>query len=272
MQEYKVSGHISSFLPDGKKFKLVFSDEFDGDTLDRTKWAFRTSMMNKKHPAWVEDGVSLDGNGNLVFTVVEKDGKPVSAQLQTGFNFMDEPVEETKFNQSHLQWNIGKLHENLFTKKYGYFECRCRLQQKPGWWSAFWLQSPIIGSTLHTEISGSEVDIMESFRPGVVHSHAIVSGGYGLDAHTDNVGGLEVDKTKFHTFAVLWDKTGYTFYVDGKEDGRITENISGFPEFILISTEVRGYRHEKHEPTEESYAAIGDTFLVDYVRVFDIEE
>ena len=23
--------------------------------------------------------------------------------------------------------------------RYGYYECRCRLQQMPGWWSAFWM-------------------------------------------------------------------------------------------------------------------------------------
>ena len=80
---------------------------------------------------------------------------------------------------------------------------------------------------------------------------------------------MDVDGSKFHTFGLLWDKTGYTFFIDGKEDGRITENVSGHPEFILISTEPNGYRRADHLPTEEAYAAIGDTFLVDYVRVFD---
>ena len=52
----------------------------------------------------------------------------------------------------------------------------------------------------------------------------------------------------------------------------VTDPVSEIPQFILISTEVQGYRHENHTPTDEAYAAIGDTFLVDYVRVFDIVE
>lgn len=31
-----------------------------------------------------------------------------------------------------------------------------------------------------------------------------------------------------------------------------------------------GYRTPEHVPTKEAFEAVGDTFLVDYVRVFDI--
>ena len=31
-----------------------------------------------------------------------------------------------------------------------------------------------------------------------------------------------------------------------------------------------GYRHESHEPVPEALSAVGDTFLVDHVRVFDV--
>jgi hypothetical protein len=53
-------------------------------------------MMGTRWPAWTDQGVHLDGNGNCVFTLtMNEDGKPVSSQLQTGYNFMDEPVKET---------------------------------------------------------------------------------------------------------------------------------------------------------------------------------
>lgn len=119
-------------MPEGKTFTLVWNDEFDGNTLDRSKWDYRTSMMGKVHPAWCEEGVELDGNSNAVFTLMLKDGRPVSPQLQTGYNFMDEPIKQTKFGADCLQWNIGKLKKSMFTHKYGYYECRCRRQQKPG--------------------------------------------------------------------------------------------------------------------------------------------
>ncbi len=271
MQKFSVANHEASLLPDGE-WKLVWNDEFDGTELDRTKWDYRVSMMGKNHPAWNDKCVHLDGKGNAVFTMALEDGRPVSSQLQTGYNFMDEPVVATKFGEDHLQWNIGKLKRNLYTHSFGYYECRCRLQQDPrGWWSAFWMQSPIIGASLDPAESGTELDIMECFEKGKIASHNAFSGGYGLDMQRRCVGGMEgLDPAVFHRFGMLWDETGYTFYVDGKEDGHISDLISKRPEFILISTEVKGYRYEDHQPVKEAFDLVGkDDFLVDYVRVFD---
>lgn len=273
MKKYEVKDHAPSLLPDGYDFELVWSDEFDGDTLDSSKWDYRLCMMGKRHPAWTDRGVKVE-NGCAVFSIFEENGEVVSSQLQTGYNFMDEPVKQTTFGGDHLQWPIGKLKENKYTHRYGYYECRCRLQQQKGWWSAFWLQSPIIGASLDPKKSGSEVDVMESFKPGEIATHNVFTGGYGLDMQRRMVGsGLNLDEKDFHTFGVLWLPDKYVFYIDGTEDGVITENVSAIDQFILISTESNGYRHENHRPTEEAHAAAkaGDTFLVDYVRVFNIE-
>lgn len=269
MNEFKVKDHKSSYLPEGE-WDLVWADEFDGEELDRSKWDYRRSMMGVRWPAWTDEGVHLDGKSNAVFTLMLKDGKPVSSQLQTGYNYMDEPVEKTTFESWHLQWPLGKLHENKFTHAHGYYECRCRLQQKEGWWSAFWIQSPVIGASLDPADTGVEIDIMESFHPGKINGHNVFTGGYGQDMKRIKVGGMEgVSTDEFHTFGLLWDESGYTFFIDGKEDGKITDLITARPEFILISTEVRGYRKEDHQPIKEAFDAVGDTFLVDYVRVFE---
>lgn len=269
MKTFEVKDHAPSILPKGD-WKLVWSDEFDGDTLDTAKWDYRLSMMGKRHPAWTDKGVKIE-NGCAVFTAMEEDGRIVSSQLQTGYNFMDEPTVKTTFCNESLQWNIGKLKENKYTKCHGYFECRARLQQRKGWWSAFWIQSPIIGASLDPSYTGSEIDVMESFKPGEIKPHNVFTGGYGLDSKRTKVGGnLNVSTDDFHLFGVLWDEKGYTFYIDGVEDGHIDADVSNCPEFILISTEVNGYRKEARVPTEEAYGAVGDTFLVDHVRVFDV--
>ncbi len=270
MKEYKVEGHVSSFLPKEKNWNLVWSDEFDGTELDNTKWDYRLCMMNKRHTAWTDKGVRLDGKSNAVFTLIEENGQPVCSQLQTGYNFMDEPTQQTKFGGDCLQWNIGKLHKNKYLHSHGYYECRCRLQQKEGWWSAFWIQSPIIGADIDPKVSGVEIDIMECFHPGKIVPHNVFTGGYGLDMQNANIGGnIELDKTQFHTFGLMWNEEGYTFFIDGKEDGHINSFITSKPEFILISTEPFGYRYENHKPVKEAYEAIGDEFLVDYIRVFE---
>ena len=49
MMKYEVSGHEPSYLPEGRKWKLVWHDEFDGKELDRSKWDFRLCMMGKRH-------------------------------------------------------------------------------------------------------------------------------------------------------------------------------------------------------------------------------
>ena len=272
MKIFEVKDHAPSLLPDGFDFQLVWADEFDSNTLDESKWDYRLCMMGKRHPAWTDKGVRFE-NGCAVFSIFEENGEIVSSQLQTGYNFMDEPVQQTTFGPDHLQWNIGKLKENKFTHRYGYYECYCKLQQLPGWWSAFWMQSPIIGASLDPKLTGSEVDIMEYFHTdGTIVPHNVFTGGYGLDMQRHKVGGKQVSKDEFHYFGLLWLPDRYVFYIDGEEDGVICENVSAIPEFLLISTEVKGYRYENHLPTAQAKetAKTNDVFLVDHVRVFDI--
>lgn len=276
MKKFEVKGHAPSVLPDGE-WELVWADEFDGTELDRTKWDFRLSMMGKRHPAWTDKGVQLDGKSNAVFSVILEEGKPVSSQLQTGYNFMDEPVEKETMEvaegvHDHIRWPIGKLKESMFTHSYGYYECRFKFQRKEGWWTAFWLQSPIIGCSLDPAVSGVEVDIMESFNPGKLIKHNVAKGGYGEDLMVARTGigreRPELDVEEYHYIGLMWDETGYSFYVDGEFDGKVTEYLTARPEFIMLSTEVSGYRYEDHKPIEKAYEAVGDQFIVDHVRVF----
>ena len=171
MKQYEVAGHAPSLVPEGKNWKLVFSDEFDGRELDRSKWDFRREIMGTWHKAWCgEEGVELDGQSNCVFKLTEKEGEVCSAQLQTGYNFMDAVKDDagTKYSGG-LNWPIAPLKENKYLHAHGYYECRCRLQRQEGWWSAFWIQSPIIGASLNPAQSGVEIDVMEFLPPGRRH-------------------------------------------------------------------------------------------------------
>ena len=71
MKEYKVEGHVSSFLPEGKNWKLVWSDEFDKTELDTSKWYFRRHLFGELHEAYIEDAISFDGNSNIIFHLVD---------------------------------------------------------------------------------------------------------------------------------------------------------------------------------------------------------
>ena len=97
--------------PPQKKWKLVFSDEFEGTTLDATKW---TKSQSSKALHWQgtpseEDDANggLDGHGNLVLKMT-KDEKGVY-RYHNGFDTRGK----------HLQ-------------TYGYFETRVRFTKEPG--------------------------------------------------------------------------------------------------------------------------------------------
>ncbi len=258
-----------SQLPEGKKWKLVWSDEFDGTALDRTKWDFRLHIMQTRHQTFTNEGAVVK-DGLLYLNLIEKDGQYYSPHLQTGRNFLDRPGNPYS---NGLTWPVAGIEPPLFAHTYGYYEIRCRLQKQPGWWSAFWLQSPIIGANLDPAVSGVELDIMENFTRDNRISHNIHWDGYGKNHKNKGSGNRTVEETPdlWHTFGMHWSKTNYVFYVDGKESWRVDGPVSHTEEFILVSTECMGYRNGKRDqPSPElKKTMLPDAFVVDYVRVYD---
>lgn len=274
MKEFNIENHKPSLLPENKEWKLVWHDEFDGDTLDETKWDFRLHLLHKRHETFTTEGVSLDGNSNLVLSVIQKDGEYYSPHLQTGENYLDRPNTDS-------EWPIAQFKKPKFLHKYGYYEVRCKLQKQDGWWSAFWLQSPTIGCCPDPAKAGVEIDIMECFEPNIIAPHTIHWDGYGPDHKNIDSNGLSelppkfntvLEKTEddFHTFGMHWEKDGYTFYIDGKQSGqKINGPVSDVEQFILISTECDGYRYTGEATDKLKNIVLPDAFVVDYVRVFD---
>ena len=285
-----VKGEAASLLPEGHQFKLVWNDEFNGTELDTSKWGYRTNFWGQRFAAFAgpEDGC-VEVKGGKIHLKLKKraDGHFCSPQLQTGELMWDIPHEP---NPSGF-WPLPKREKPKFTHRYGYYESRFRLQRRPGWWSAFWMQSETQGCNLDPARSGIEHDIMESFSPGCVGRHMFHSNGYGKDylgfcipeggegdkthpAHT-----LDLTTDEFHTVGLLWEPDGYTVFVDGRRDGdkvghRQGKPVSQVPEFILISTECQWYRNNRMTgeavPVLEESARLGDEFVVDYVRVYDL--
>ncbi len=259
----------ASLLPAAQKWKLVWSDEFEGAELDRTKWDFRLHIMQTRHQTFTNAGVRVE-NGLLYLDLIEKDGQYYSAHLQTGRNFLDRPGNPYS---TGLVWPIAEIEPPLFAHKYGYYEIRCQLQKQPGWWSAFWMQSPLIGASLDPAVSGVELDIMENFTRDNKISHNIHWDGYGKNHKSKGSGSRTIAETpdQWHIFGMHWSKTNYVFYVDGKESWRVEGPVSHTEQFILVSTECMGYRNgNRDKPSAKlKTAVLPDAFIVDYVRVYD---
>ena len=62
-----VPGHAASNLPAGKKFKLVWHDEFDGTALDTTKWCYRTNFWGRPAPWYAAPSANARGILCLTF-------------------------------------------------------------------------------------------------------------------------------------------------------------------------------------------------------------
>lgn len=281
MQKYEVEGHEPSFLPDGKKWKPVWSDEFDGDRLDTDKWSFRLDYWGYPAEQYTDKGVSLDGNGCVVFRPVVENGMVKSSQLQTGANSFDNldlygaiknrlsgVKGDNPWSDQVEIWPLKPLEKPKFMHRYGYYEARVRFQTKNFWWSAFWTQSPTIGAAYNPEFCGVESDIVENFVRGDLTSGNIY-GGYGKTFAEDaRVRYPYTEDGKFHRFGMEWSETGYVFYFDGKQTARSDGPVSKVEQFILLSTEVRGYRSNRRK-TEWTDDELDDRFICDYVRVFD---
>jgi beta-glucanase (GH16 family) len=227
----------ASKAPVGEKYKLVWSDEFDGATLDRTKWDYR-GLGPRRDAVNVKDTVSLDGTGHLVLTTKRSGQEYHTAMIGT---------------------------QGIFETTFGYFECRVKLQEQVGHWSAFWLQTPTMGRHIGDPTrAGTEIDIFEYLRrEGDLVHHNLHWDGYGehhKHAGTNvRVPGLGEG---WHTFGLLWTESEYVFYINGQETWRSTRGVSHRAQYIILSLEVGKWAGTIAD------AKLPDHLYVDYVRVY----
>ena len=69
--------------PEGKAWKLAWHDEFDGSTLDESKW--ETPPDGPRQGGWwMREAVSLDGRGHLVMRTIKKGDRFIDGCVRTG--------------------------------------------------------------------------------------------------------------------------------------------------------------------------------------------
>ena len=233
-------------------YKLVFEDEFDGDTLNTDVWNYRATGARRggfNDPSQIE--VS---NGSLKLTAeyLEKE-------------------DETKSG-----WYAGMINlKEYYTR--GYFEIRCICNKDKGFWSAFWLQSP--NAYNHDKsmggVGGAEIDIFEAmaandkfpYDPNVV-THTIHCNG--VDDVVDEIdscclGDFKVGRdiyNEYNTYGLEWTEDEYIFYINGKESARSSfgKGTSTTPQEVIVSLEI-----PEDIPFEPGYTS---QMIVDYVRIY----
>ena len=226
--------------PNGEKWELVWSDEFDGAQLDRSMW--HTPVGVRRDGYWAEEDSYLDGEGNLVIRTRESDGKFYSGAVRT---------------------------YGSFEHRFGYWVCRCMFHTEVGHWPAFWLFSiPGVTTVGDEGRDGTEIDIMEKPWPDEDRVNmALHWDGYG-DEHKSSGKQFVIPGLSWgwHTFGLYWTPEEYVFYVDGVETWRTNAGgVSQVPAYVKLTDEVGDWAGDIHE------ARLPDYFLVDYVRVYDYE-
>ncbi|MCH5374102.1 MAG: DUF1080 domain-containing protein, partial [Planctomycetes bacterium] len=115
--------------PAGKAWKLAWHDEFDGETLDESKWTYRPDGK-RKGGWWSRKAIGLDGDGHLVIKTFMDGDKPTDGCITT---------------------------QGRFEHAFGYYVARMRLQEEPGHWSAFWITGPGVGKVGDGARDGCEI-------------------------------------------------------------------------------------------------------------------
>jgi len=202
----------------------VWGDEFNGTSLDLTKWDYWL-LGPRRDAVNVTNAVSVSG-GNLIITTYTTNGTHYTAMVAT---------------------------DNTFRSRYGYWESSIAWGDTNGMWSAFWMQSPTMGTYLNDAfVSGSEIDIVEHrWTDGVsvgdinnIVQNNIHWNGYGsaaASAGSGNIGsGLG---TGYHTYGLLWTPSNYTIFVDGSNlrAWSFANNavpVSQSSEWTILSSEV----------------------------------
>ena len=220
----------------GKTWKLVWYDEFDGTKLDTSKWEAVDGP--RRDELWSPKAVSLDGKGHLVMSVLKEGNKFQSGCVRTK----------------------GK-YEHTF----GYYVARVQFQKQQGHWTAFWLHNDSVNRIGNEGRDGTEIDIMEKPWLDDRVTLNLHWDGYGKEHKTAGTTVTSPGVMQgFHTFGLLWLPDEYVFYIDGREVWRTKAGgVCQVPLYIKLSDEIGPWAGDIKKIT------IPDTFLVDYVRVYE---
>ena len=258
------------------KFDLVWSDEFDGNELDRSKWDYEWWVTERKGGYWHQDMVSVE-DGNLVIRAEYKN-EPMP-NYYPDYIGTHAPAYKPGWYTGEI-WSKGK-----YEQKFGYFEVRCILPAATGMWSAFWMMNEGVFNVDGNGRDGTEIDVFESFyyKDNGWGNDCVSTGihydGYGEDEKGYSVGKVFIKNNpykEYNTYGVEWNENEYIFYLNGVEYGRTSAGgVSQNPEYLLLSCEFAGSNgiqdSDSHGTGQISKTPAKNwpaEFKVDYVRCY----
>lgn len=251
-------------------YELVFSDEFDGYSLNPSRWRtqlrwdgefngerYEYRVINGEDQFYVntmaEDGDHIgyvvpqhnpfEFNGSrLAIRAVRNPLKTRNTELSYG------PLRDIVSQQTFLSGALTTYDK--FHTKYGYFEARMKIPNHEGAFPAFWLhhQNKRSQGTQRTEI-----DIMENlghapwYIYNTFHYFTNVSTYYGGDDHFVKPipSGQIYTGTDYsqdwHTYAVEWEPGHVTWFIDGQKVSEVWNgNVDREDLYIIMNLAIGG--------------------------------
>ena len=173
---------------DPSEWALTFDDEFDGNSLDTSKWSngFGWGQDTNSNYGWCDPALNVVSGGVLAQRIERRRGGPES-------------------------FGVGCIHtRNKYAQQYGYWEARMRTARCDGSRSAFWGKP-------NDEHWPPEIDVVEVV--GDVSRTAKFTVHWSDGGHRESMGAYTGPDFSdgFHTFGARWTPEGVTWYVDGVE-------------------------------------------------------
>ncbi len=261
---------------DGTDEQMVFQEEFNASSLDRSSWNVigPDFWVNNEQQAYIDTTAVL----RIVHgdSAAGADGGALLIQAHPRPGFIAEEDRTSDFVSGRIE-SRGKVEF-----MYGTAAARMKLPAGSGFWPAFW----ILGTGDWPDTG--EIDVMEYVGETEWVSHALHGPDYFgetplVDRHTFPEG---EDATGWHVYAVDWAPDSLVFRVDGEATYRVTRaDVEAYgrwafdnPKFLIINLALGGVYPQNVNGVETPYPGLpaetverieaGEgVVLVDWVRV-----
>lgn len=247
-------------------WQLTWSDEFDGEELDLTKWTIDTGN------GFYNDGEWISGWGNNEDQYYHED----NVRVEDGRLILEAKEEQMSDEHGDYDYTSGKiLTRDKFYQTYGRFEASMKLPDGQGFWPAFWMMPQ--DDTYGGWAASGEIDIMENAGSETDKSSGAIHYGGLWPNNTYSHGEYDFQEgstTEFNTYAVEWEPEEIRWYVNDELFYRTSEwHTAGYEYpapfnqdfFLILNLAVGGWFGGAADETTEFPAQVE----VDYVRVYE---
>jgi uncharacterized repeat protein (TIGR02543 family) len=219
--ETSINGDVNDSditVPGG--WDMIWHDEFNGDSVDDSKWSNQTGFLLK------EDDITTAGWGNNeleYYTDSDENTSIEDGKLK--FTMLKDPKEfsDTNGNTATALYSSGKLiSQNKFSVKYGRVDFRAKVPAGNGIWPALWMMPN--DSIYGVWASSGEIDVFEGrgrtpeIAFGTLHYGATWPGNRSTGDKLNMVadGNVKSNITEWHVYSLVWEEGNLKIYCDGK--------------------------------------------------------